>query len=129
MHAGNRGRRGVLSAALLLAVALFGVDRYASYVHRPGAESKRVPIYATRWCPYCEQLRADLVASGASHTEYDVERSLQGMLGFWALHGRGVPVVVIGPSVVYGYRVTQIAPALRALGFSYRPGRYATQRE
>jgi mycoredoxin len=116
----TRLRRIALSAALSLALALLIVDRYAAYAHRPSADATRVAIYTTAWCPYCARLRADLKASGVEYTEYDVEKSVQGALGFWALRGRGVPVSAIGPKVVYGYRVDQIKPALRALGYSHQ---------
>jgi len=113
-------RRALLSAALSMALALFVVDRYALYTHRPSADATRVVIYTTAWCPYCARLRADLSASGVQYVEYDVEKSMQGALGFWALRGRGVPISAIGPKVVYGYRVEQIQSALLALGHSYR---------
>lgn len=113
-------RRIALGAALSLALGLLIVDRYGAYVHRPSADATRVVIYTTAWCPYCARLRADLKASGVEYTEYDVEKSVQGAIGFWALRGRGVPVSAIGPKVVYGYRVDQIKSALNALGHSYR---------
>lgn len=114
-------RRTLLGAALSLALVLFIVDRYAAYVHRPSADTTRVVIYTAAWCPYCARLRADLAASGVPYAEYDVEKTVQGALGFWALRGRGVPVSAIGPKVVYGYRVEQIQAALQALGHSYSP--------
>jgi len=113
-------RRALLLGALSLALALFAVDRYAAYAHRPSDTSTRVAIYTTAWCPYCARLRADLAASGIDYVEYNVEKSVDGALGFWALRGRGVPVSAIGPKVVYGYRVDQIEAALRALGYTYR---------
>lgn len=120
MYSLARIRRILLFAALFLAVTLFGIDRYAAYAYRPHPDSTRVAIYTTQWCPYCKRLRADLAVSGVAYTEYDVEQSLQGALGFWALRARGVPVSVIGPKVVYGYRVDRIESALHALGYSYR---------
>lgn len=116
----DKARRVLLMIALALAVALFAVDRYAAYVHRPAADSTRVVIYTTQWCPYCKRLRTDLAANGIPYTEYDVEHSVQGALGFWALHARGVPVSAIGPKIVYGYRVGRIESALGDLGYSYR---------
>lgn len=116
-----RTRRGLLVFALSLALALLAVDRYAAYLHRPAEDATRVVIYTTTWCPYCKKLREDLAASKVPHTEYDVEKSMQGALGMWALHGRGVPVSAIGSKVVYGYRVDQIAPALATLGYVYLP--------
>jgi glutaredoxin len=80
-----------------------------------------VIIYTTAWCPYCAKLRTSLTASGIPYVEHDVEKSLQGQLGFWTLRGRGVPVSAIGPKVIYGYDVARIAFALRDLGYSFIP--------
>jgi glutaredoxin len=112
-------RRVLLYAALTLALTLFALDRYAAFAYVPTADSTRIAIYTTEWCPYCKRLRADLQASGVPYTEIDVEKTLAGQLAFWALHARGVPVSVIGPTVVYGYRVDEIARALATLGYDY----------
>ena len=114
-------RRILLGSALFLALVLCGVDRYAALVHRPSETSTKIVIYTTERCPYCKKLRRDLGASAIPYKEYDVEKTLQGQLGFWALHAKGIPVSVIGPRIVYGYRVEEIQKALRDLGYPYRP--------
>ena len=116
-----RTRASLLGIALFLALVLLGLDRYAAYAHRPDADSTRIALYTTAWCGYCERLRQDLRASGIPFTEHDVEKSLDGALGMWALRGRGVPVSAIGPQVVHGYQVAKIEAALRALGHTYLP--------
>ncbi len=114
-------RRILLASGLFLALGLLGLDRYAALVHRPSKISTKIVIYTTRLCPYCERLRRGLAVSAIPYLEHDVERSLQGQLGFWALHAKGVPVSVIGPEVVYGYQVEEIQKALGGLGYQYRP--------
>ena len=116
-----RIRRILLGMALLLSLSLLGLDRYAALVHRPSENSTKVVIYTTKWCPYCEKLRRGLAMSKIPYIEYDVEKSLQGQLGYWALHARGIPVSAIGPRVIYGYKVEEIREALGALGYKYRP--------
>jgi glutaredoxin len=100
---------------------LLGLDRYAAFAYRPGADSRAVVIYTTAWCPYCARLRASLTTSGIPYVEHDVEKSLQGQLGFWTLRARGVPVSAIGPKIVYGYDVARIAVALQELGYTSVP--------
>lgn len=117
----RQAQKLLLGVAFALALLLLGLDRYAAAVHRPEPGSTAVVLYATRWCPYCARLRADLAASQVTYTEHDVEHSLQGQLGMWALRGRAVPVTVVGEKVIYGYRVDQLALALRDLGQTYRP--------
>lgn len=116
-----RSRRWALFTAAALALLLFSLDRYAALTHRPAPDSTRVSIYTTAWCPYCARLRAGLAASGIPYQDYDVERSLQGQLGFWTLRGRGVPVSVIGPEIVYGYDAPRLAAALDRLGYRFVP--------
>lgn len=115
MH--TRSRRIALSVALILTVSLLIVDRTAAYLHRPSPDSKTVVIYTAQWCPYCRSLRALLDGHEIPYTEYDVEHSLQGGLGFWALRGRGVPVSVIGPKIVHGFEMEKIGAALGELGY------------
>ena len=114
-------RRILLVSAFLVALLLLGLDRYAALVHVPSERTTGIVIYTTRWCPYCELLRRGFRTSVIPYTEYDVEKSLQGQLGFWALRGRGVPVSAIGPEVVHGYNVTEIQEALWKLGYRYKP--------
>lgn len=122
----RRVQKVLLAVALVLALGLLALDRYAAAVHRPKAGASAVVLYTTARCPYCARLRADLRASGVAYTEHDVERSLQGQLGMWALRGRGVPVTVVGDRVIYGYRADQLALALKGLGHSYLPASAAT---
>ncbi|MGQ0579074.1 MAG: glutaredoxin family protein [Betaproteobacteria bacterium] len=117
----RKSRRALLIVAASLTLLLLGLDRYAAFAHRPGADSKAVVIYTTAWCPYCAKLRASLAASGIPFVEHDVEKSLQGQMGFWTLRGRGVPVSAIGPKVIYGYDVARIAFALQDLGHTFIP--------
>lgn len=117
----GRARRNLLWVAAALALLLLGLDRYAAWAHRPGADDTAVVIYTTAWCPYCARLRAALDANAVPYVEHDVEKSLQGQLGFWALRGRGVPVSVIGSKVVYGYDLEGIGQALGESGYTFTP--------
>ena len=117
----DRTRRYALYLAAGLALLLLGLDRYAAFAHRPGSDSTRIAIYTTAWCPYCAKLRASLAASGIPYVEYDVEKSLQGQLGFWTLRGRGVPVSAVGPEVIYGYDSARLASAMKKLGYTFVP--------
>ena len=109
-------KQRLLFTLLLTAVTLFILDRAAAYFHTPDADSKDIVIYTTEWCPYCNSLRIHLYNNDIPFTEYDTEKSISGIAGFWALRARGVPVSVIGPEVVYGYDIDNINLALMELG-------------
>lgn len=117
----RKTRWALLIVAACLTLLLLGLDRYAAFALRPGADSKAVVIYTTAWCPYCRKLRTSLAASGVPYVEHDVEKSLKGQLGFWTLRGHGVPVSAIGPKVIYGYDVARIVFALKDLGYTFIP--------
>ena len=102
---------------LLFAVVIFAIDRVAAHLYLPKQGSNKVVIYTTSWCPYCNALRITLNNYNIPFTEHDTEKSLQGILGFWALRGRGVPVSVIGEQVIYGYDGQAITDALVSAGY------------
>lgn len=104
-----------LLSVLVLAVMLFAVDRGAAWRHVPDADDTRVALYVTEWCPYCKALRVYLDGRSIDYAAYDVAHSMDGALGFWALRGRGVPIAVIGPSVVRGFDLAAVDAALANL--------------
>ena len=110
-------KQRVLFALLLTMVILLAFDRVAAFIHKPTNDSKEVFIYTTQWCPYCDSLRIHLNTHSISYTEYDIENSISGIAGYWALQARGVPVSVIGPTVVYGYDIDKINQSLENIGF------------
>ena len=110
--------RKPLSFLLLFIVLLFAFDRIAAYLHVPKDGATEVVIYTTQWCPYCKALRTTLVNYNIPFKEYDAEKSINGMMGFWALRARGVPVTVIGEEIVYGYDGQQITDALVNAGYT-----------
>ncbi|GAA3957172.1 glutaredoxin family protein [Allohahella marinimesophila] len=67
------------------------------------ADPGEVILYATSWCSYCAQTRHLLDREGVEYLEYDIETSAEGLEKFKALGGRGVPVLQVDNSVVYGY--------------------------
>ena len=102
---------------LIVALVLFAVDRAAAYLYLPKAGATEIVIYTTEWCPYCKALRNTLNQYNIPFTEHDTEKSIQGVLGFWALRARGVPVSVIGEEIIYGYDGQKITDALVSSGY------------
>ena len=108
----------IFYSLLFVSIILFTLDRSAAHFHKPKSDSKEIVIFTTAWCPYCNSLRIHLDTHSIPYTEHDTEKSIAGLTGFWALRARGVPVSVIGPTVVYGYDIDKINQSLVELGYS-----------
>ncbi len=107
----------LLLILLIAVIILFSIDRLAAHLHVPKANSTAVVIYTTQWCPYCKAIRNTLTQYNIPFVEHDTEKSLPGMMGFWALRARGVPVSVIGEQVIHGYDGQVITDALVDAGY------------
>ncbi|MFW5432410.1 MAG: glutaredoxin family protein [Methylophilaceae bacterium] len=74
-----------------------------------------VILYATSWCSYCKKTRAFLAKNNIKYTEYDVEKSEEGRKQHKALGGKGVPVLDIKGTVIYGYSVKNMESIFKQL--------------
>ena len=108
----------LLIIILLFVLSLFALDRVAAHLYLPKEGATDIVIYTTQWCPYCKALRNTLNQYDIPYKEHDTEKSIQGILGFWALRARGVPVSVIGEEIIYGYDGQQITDALVNSGYA-----------
>jgi len=72
-----------------------------------------VILYGTSWCPNCAQTRKFLKSGNVPYFEYDVDNSSEGQRQFKALHGNGVPVLLINNTVIRGYDPNAILHALK----------------
>ena len=106
-----------LAVTLAAAIVLFALFHYARSYYLPAPGATEIIIYTTEWCPYCKALRNMLEKYQIPYTEYDTEKSIHGMLGFLVLGARGVPVVVAGENIIYGYDGIEITDALADAGY------------
>jgi mycoredoxin len=74
-----------------------------------------VILYATDWCGYCEKTRQFLDENHIPYTEYDIEKSEQGRKQHAALNAKGVPVLDIKGTIIYGYDMKNTRHVLSAL--------------
>ncbi|WP_428567828.1 MAG: glutaredoxin family protein [Solidesulfovibrio sp. DCME] len=93
-------------AALLLCAALL-----APAVESPAAGPK-VEIFVTSWCPYCTKTKAYFDGKGIAYTAYDIEKDAAARMRYQKYGQRGVPLVVIGQTVIPGYSVADFEKAL-----------------
>jgi glutaredoxin len=66
-------------------------------------EQQKVVMYATSWCPYCQQARNYFRQQGIPYTEYDIERDAEAKRRYQAFGGRGIPVIFVGKRRMNGF--------------------------
>ncbi|MBL0164311.1 MAG: glutaredoxin family protein [Xanthomonadales bacterium] len=62
-----------------------------------------VVLLSTSTCGYCKKLRADLADWGVEYVDVDVESDRNGQRAYELVNGRGVPILLVGDTVVHGY--------------------------
>ena len=100
---------------LIFVLILFALDRAVAYMYVPKIGDKEITLYSTEWCSYCASVRMYFDAHSVDYREYDVEKSALGAIGLWAFRARGVPIVVIGTEVIYGYDMEKVSSALEQI--------------
>ena len=73
-----------------------------------------VVMLSTSTCGYCKKLRADLSDWGVDYVDIDVESDQNGQRMYDLVHGRGVPILLIGDEIVHGYSPTRSRELLAA---------------
>ena len=74
-----------------------------------------VILYSTRWCPYCAKTRDFFHYANIPFTEYDIEESASHFKEYQQYGGNGVPLIVIGRTIIRGYDPAAIRAAIEAL--------------
>ena len=78
-----------------------------------GAETLKVEIFVTSWCPYCRKLENFLKENKIDYTRYDVEKDAKGAEEFERMGGEGVPMARVGKEIIHGYNPEGILAALQ----------------
>jgi len=105
------------SVVKCLALSVFLFCTYAGASERPSAPlqlaamtdydtEQKVVMYATSWCPYCQQARNYFRQQGIPYTEYDIERDAEAKRRYQAFGGRGIPVIFVGKRRMNGFSVS-----------------------
>jgi glutaredoxin len=82
-------------------------------VVKAGAMQPVVVLYSTAWCGYCTATRDFFQANGIQFDELDIEKSAAGYEGHKKLGGNGVPLIVVGDSVIRGYNEAELRSSLK----------------
>ena len=60
-------------------------------------------MYSAQWCGVCEQARSYFKKNKIRYKEYDVDKSVEGRTRYRELKGRGVPIIIVGKSLMSGF--------------------------
>lgn len=68
-------------------------------------QKPQVVMYATSWCPYCQQARNYFRRQGIPYIEHDIEKDAAARRDYNAFGGRSVPVIFVGKRRMNGFSV------------------------
>jgi glutaredoxin len=111
-------------SAFAVIFGLFVVtDQTLAYVYNPTRHNApdNVIVLSASWCPHCEHLRRHLLESHIDYTELDVDHTTEGRWAFYALHGTGIPITIVGDQVIRGTKWEKLDNALTKAGYTPTP--------
>lgn len=99
---------------VLLAVFLpfLGPVHQAWTVSQPSWNKKKVKLYMTSWCPYCQRMIQYLTENKIDYVAYDIEKDKKAEDEFRNYGGAGIPLIVVGKTVISGYDPEKVKAAL-----------------
>jgi len=102
---------------IFLLVAFFLFQRFyqPQTIEVSAVKHDDVILYATDWCGYCEKTRQFLDDNQIQYIEHDIEKSEQARQQHAALNAKGVPVLDIKGTIIYGYDIKNTKYVLSAL--------------
>ncbi len=106
----------VVIAMLAAGLHLYATSGPSPHDPRNNSGADAIVMLSAQWCGYCKALRSDLDKMGVAYTELDIDVDEGGMAAFRAVNARGVPVLVVGQEVVYGYDPGRSRALIEAAG-------------
>lgn len=97
----SSGRIWFVVAVMFGILHLYATRGGSAHDPRKDTGSDGIVMLSATWCGYCDALRKDLDGMGVAYRELDIDGA--GAAAFDAVNARGVPVLIVGQDVVYGY--------------------------
>jgi glutaredoxin len=98
----DRAKRLMFCALLLWAVAAL-TPLPAGAAGMADHKERRVVMYATSGCSYCQQARNYFRQQGIPFVEHDIEKDTLAYRDYKAFGGRGVPVIFVDQRRMNGF--------------------------
>lgn len=71
--------------------------------NKNSSQNPAIKILVASWCVHCRDLENFLQKQGFGYTKLDIEKDVEGRKVYQQLGGGGVPMVIIGNSVLKGF--------------------------
>lgn len=85
--------------------------------NKKGKKIKRVVIYTSPTCPFCELIKSLLNKLGIDYIERDITDDMRAAAEMYLKSGQiGTPVLEINGKIIIGYKIDEV---LDALGITY----------
>jgi glutaredoxin len=65
--------------------------------------TRRVVMFSAEWCGVCKRAKRYFRSQSIAFTEHDIEKSASAARDFKQLGGRGVPLILVGDSKLFGF--------------------------
>lgn len=115
------GRVLIVIAALLFgSLHLYATRGVSADDPRKSIGTDGIIMLSATWCGYCDALRQDLDRMGVAYSELDIDDEARGSAAFDAVDARGVPVLVVGQEIVYGYDPDRARALIAAAGYRFK---------
>lgn len=75
-------------------------------IERLGKKDK-VVMYSATWCRMCKKAKQHFQINNIPYVSYDVEKSRIGKMDFKLLHGKSVPVIIVGNKRMNGFNASR----------------------
>lgn len=86
-----------------------------------GYTTTTVKVLSASWCGICKKAKAHMKKLGVAFIEYDVEQSEIGKQEYRRLHGKGVPIILVGNQRMDGFAPAKLESMLKDAGLLTRP--------
>ena len=107
-----------LGLGALVAAAVFFSGPAPVYCQQSFVQREhKVVMFSSRLCPYCRQARLLFAQHQIPYCEYNVNASPENQQAFENLGGLGVPLIMIGDEVFYGFNEAIISQELERQGY------------
>ena len=116
----STGRILLVVAALFGGLYLYATRGVSADDPRGQTGADGIVMLSATWCSYCDALREDLDAMGVAFNELDIDDAARGSAAFDAVNARGVPVLVVGQDIVYGYDPDRARELIASAGYRVR---------